>query len=64
MAGSHIGAVEWSSVWSIYRKLAGADMLCPRVLGCLFSIYIKSYRGSCEGDFMLRVMADQLSLET
>ncbi|KAF2533389.1 hypothetical protein F2Q70_00029611 [Brassica cretica] len=34
MAGSHIGAVEWSSVWSLYRKLAGADRLCPRVLGC------------------------------
>ncbi|KAF2550074.1 hypothetical protein F2Q68_00034037 [Brassica cretica] len=33
MAGSHIGAVEWSSVWSLYRKLAGADRLCPRVLG-------------------------------
>ncbi|KAF2533388.1 hypothetical protein F2Q70_00029612 [Brassica cretica] len=38
MAGSHIGAVEWSSVWSIYRKLAGADRLCPRVLG--FGIFI------------------------
>lgn len=38
MAGSHIGAVEWSSVWSIYRKLSGADRLCPRVLGCLVSI--------------------------
>ncbi|CAG7900923.1 unnamed protein product [Brassica rapa] len=64
MAGCLIGAVEWSSVWSFYRKLVGADKLGLRVLGFLFLIYIESYRGSCEGDFMPRVMADQLSLET
>lgn len=38
MAGCHIGAVEWSSVWSLYRKLVGADKLGPRVLGFLVSI--------------------------
>ncbi|KAG5377765.1 hypothetical protein IGI04_025607 [Brassica rapa subsp. trilocularis] len=32
MAGCLIGAVEWSSVWSFYRKLVGADKLGLRVL--------------------------------